>query len=61
MGRDEALAAMKASGRTEITAPTADEYKAWVKAMLPVHQEVAKRVGAETLEAVYAVVGDPRK
>ncbi|MCA0405530.1 MAG: TRAP transporter substrate-binding protein [Proteobacteria bacterium] len=58
---DEALAAMKASGKTEITTPTPDEYKAWVKAMLPVHQEVANRVGAQTLEAVYAVVGDPRK
>ncbi len=58
---DDAVAAMKASGRTEVIVPTAEEYKAWVKAMLPVHGETAGRIGQQTLDAVYAAAGDPRK
>ena len=58
---DDALAAMKASGKTAIYTPTDAEYKQWVKAVLPVHAEVAGRVGKETIEAVYKAVGDPRK
>jgi C4-dicarboxylate-binding protein DctP len=57
----EALNAMAASGKTQLYTPTPDELKLWVKAMLPVHEDVAKRIGAQTLEAVYAAVGDPRK
>jgi C4-dicarboxylate-binding protein DctP len=57
----EAINAMAASGKTQLYTPTAAELKLWVKAMLPVHEEVSKRIGAQTLEAVYAAVGDPRK
>ncbi len=58
---DEALAEMKKSGKTAIYTPTEAERKMWVKAMLPVHNEVAARVGKDTIEAVYKAVGDPRK
>ena len=58
---DDALAEMKKSGKTAIHTPSEAEYKQWVKAMLPVHNEVASRVGKDVLEAVYKAVGDPRK
>nr|WP_281193284.1 TRAP transporter substrate-binding protein [Magnetospirillum moscoviense] len=50
---EDALAAMKASGKTEFYTPTADEVAAWRKALLPVHKDMESRVGKETIEAVY--------
>ena len=47
-----ALAAIKASGKTLVYTPTPAERDAWVKAMLPVQQEMAARVGKETVEAM---------
>ena len=47
-----ALAAIKASGKTTVYTPTAAEKQAWVKAMLPVQQEMSARVGKETVEAI---------
>lgn len=54
---DDALAAMKASGKTAFHTPTDAERAAWFKAMMPVHKEVAGRVGKETIEAVYKAAG----
>jgi C4-dicarboxylate-binding protein DctP len=47
--KDEAaaLAAIKASGKSTVYAPTAAEMEAWAKAMLPVHTEMADRVGGK--------------
>ncbi len=47
--KDEAaaLAAIKASGKSTVYAPTAAEKDAWVKAMAPVHAEMAERVGGK--------------
>lgn len=47
--KDEAssLAAIKASGKSTVYAPTAAEHEAWAKAMLPVHAEMADRVGGK--------------
>jgi C4-dicarboxylate-binding protein DctP len=50
---DDALAAMKASGKTEFYTPNADEVLAWRKALLPVHKDMESRVGKDTIEAVY--------
>nr|WP_305792040.1 TRAP transporter substrate-binding protein [Magnetospirillum sp. LM-5] len=50
---EDALAAMKASGKTDFYTPTADEVTAWRKALLPVHKDMESRVGKETIEAVY--------
>ena len=47
-----ALAAIKASGKTTVYTPTAAEKQAWMKAMLPVQQEMSARVGKETVEAI---------
>ena len=56
---DEALEAMRKSGKTAIHTPTPEERKAWVKAMMPVHKEVAARVGADIIKQVYEAAGDP--
>lgn len=47
--KDEAasLAAIKASGKSTVYAPTAAEMDAWATAMLPVHTEMADRVGGK--------------
>jgi C4-dicarboxylate-binding protein DctP len=55
--KDEAasLDAIKASGKSEVHTPTAAEHELWVKAMLPVHQEMASRVGgSQVIQAVRA-------
>jgi C4-dicarboxylate-binding protein DctP len=50
---DDALAAIKASGRTEIYTPTEAERKAWIDALKPVHKEVESRIGKDVLEDFY--------
>lgn len=47
--KDEAiaLAAIKASGKSEVYAPSAAEREQWAKVMLPVHKEMASRVGGQ--------------
>jgi C4-dicarboxylate-binding protein DctP len=44
---DEALAAMKASGKTTFYELTLKERQAWIKALLPVHKEMSSRIGAD--------------
>jgi C4-dicarboxylate-binding protein DctP len=51
---DDALAAMKAAGKTEFIVPTPEQQKAWQAAMLPVHKEMASRVGPELIDAIKA-------
>jgi C4-dicarboxylate-binding protein DctP len=52
-----ALDAVKKSGKTQIITLTADEKKAWKKALLGVHREQESRIGKETLDAVYKATG----
>ncbi len=54
---DDALAAMKASGKTEFYTLTAAEKAAWMKAMKPVHDEMAGRVGKDLLAEIYRETG----
>ena len=49
---DKALAAMKEAGKTEFHELTADEKAAWMEALKPVYEEVAGRIGAETLASI---------
>jgi len=59
---DKALEAVRASGKTEIIAPTAAERAALKKALVPVHKKMASRIGAELIEAIYKETGfDPSK
>lgn len=48
----DAWRAIKASGKTEIYVPTPAEKEAWIKAMLPVQDEMAARVGKEIVAAI---------
>ncbi|TAK49005.1 MAG: DctP family TRAP transporter solute-binding subunit [Xanthobacteraceae bacterium] len=50
---DDALAAMKKSGKTDFYTPTAAERKAWLDAAKSVHKEMASRVGKELIDTIY--------
>ena len=50
---DDALKAMTASGKTEFYTLQAAEIDAWRKTLLPVHQEMEKRVGKELIDSFY--------
>ncbi|MBL0151434.1 MAG: TRAP transporter substrate-binding protein [Ideonella sp.] len=59
---DAALAAVKASGKTQVYTPTSAERLAIKKAMVKVHKEMESRIGKETIEAVYKETAfDPTK
>ena len=54
---DKALAAVKATGKTEIITLTPEAKAAWKKALVPVHTEMESRVGKDTLAEVYKATG----
>jgi C4-dicarboxylate-binding protein DctP len=59
---DEALAKVKAAGKTAIYAPTAAERLALKKSMVKVHKEMESRIGKEVIDSVYKETGfDPAK
>jgi C4-dicarboxylate-binding protein DctP len=59
---DNALAAIKASGKTTVYVPTKEERGAFKKVLVPVHQKMAGRIGKETIDNVYKATGfDPNK
>ncbi|MGE5638551.1 MAG: TRAP transporter substrate-binding protein [Clostridia bacterium] len=59
---DDALEAVRKSGKSQVYVLTAEERRAWKKAMLGVHKEQGARIGKETLDAVYKATGfDPNK
>nr|WP_244514915.1 TRAP transporter substrate-binding protein [Ensifer sp. LCM 4579] len=54
---EAALAAMKASGKTEFHDLTDEERAEWVEALKPVYEEMSGRVGADLIEQVRTVLG----
>jgi C4-dicarboxylate-binding protein DctP len=54
---DDALAAMKAAGKTEFYELKPEEKKAWIKALQPVHRENESRVGKDLIAAIYKETG----
>ncbi|MFM2320696.1 MAG: DctP family TRAP transporter solute-binding subunit [Thiothrix sp.] len=52
----KALEAIKASGKTEIYTPTPEERDLWVKAMTPVQDQLAERVGKDLVEQIRKTV-----
>jgi C4-dicarboxylate-binding protein DctP len=54
---DDALAAVKASGKTEIITLTPDQKAAMKKALVAVHKENESRVGKDTIAEVYKETG----
>jgi len=57
---DKDLEAVKKSGKTQVYMPTADEKRAFKKALAPVHLKMESRIGKDLLQAVYKETGfDP--
>jgi C4-dicarboxylate-binding protein DctP len=54
---DDALAAVKASGRTEIITLTPEQKNAWKRALLPVHKENESRIGKDVIQEIYKETG----
>jgi C4-dicarboxylate-binding protein DctP len=54
---DQALEAVKKSGRTTVYVPTKAERAAFRTALVPVHQKMESRIGKEVIQAVYKEVG----
>ncbi|MEO8938148.1 MAG: DctP family TRAP transporter solute-binding subunit [Burkholderiaceae bacterium] len=60
---DDGLAAIRASGKTEIIVLTPEEKRVWKKAFLKVHDEMAERVGGKAfVQSIYKETGfDPAR
>ena len=54
---DEDMAAVKASGKTEVIALTPQERMRWKDALIKVHDEMADRIGADLIQEVYQATG----
>ena len=54
---DAALQAMMDAGTTEFHEMTEEERAAWKEALLPVHEEMADRIGADLIEQIKAATG----
>jgi len=58
----DALAKVKATGKTQLISLTPDEKKAWKKALVRVHRESEGSIGKALLQEIYQETGfDPRK
>lgn len=59
---DEAksLAAIKASGKSVVHIPSADEKTRWIKALAPVQDELAPRIGKELIDAIRKETGQAK-
>ncbi|HWQ37661.1 MAG TPA: TRAP transporter substrate-binding protein [Burkholderiales bacterium] len=55
---EAALAAVRASGKTEIYVLPEDERSRWRQALMPVHRRFEAVVGADNLRAVYAIAAE---
>jgi C4-dicarboxylate-binding protein DctP len=59
---DQDLDLVKKSGRTQVYVLTKDERLAFKKALIPVHQKMESRIGADLIKAIYKETGfDPGK
>jgi C4-dicarboxylate-binding protein DctP len=54
---DDAIEAVRKSGKTQILTLSADEKAAWKKALIAVHRENEGRIGKSVIEAVYKETG----
>jgi len=54
---EDALAKIKASGKTTIVELTDEQKATWIKAVAPVYADMASRVGQETIDAVAKATG----
>jgi len=59
---DSALESVRKSGKTQVYTPTKEERMAFKKVLVPVHQKMESRIGADLLKAIYKETGfDPAK
>jgi C4-dicarboxylate-binding protein DctP len=59
---DAALDAVKKSGKSELITLTPEQKKAWKKALVKVHEQMADRIGKELIQSIYKETGfDPAK
>jgi C4-dicarboxylate-binding protein DctP len=59
---DANLEAVKKSGRTQVYVPTKEERLAFKKVLVPVHQKMESRIGADLIRTIYKETGfDPAK
>ncbi len=59
---DQALDAVRQSGKTEFLILTPKQRTAWKRALLPVHKDMAGRIGADLIQSIYDATGfDPAK
>jgi C4-dicarboxylate-binding protein DctP len=57
---DDALEAIRKSGKTELLSLTPEEKKAWKKTFVKVHKENEDRIGRDLINSVYKLTGfDP--
>ena len=52
---EDALASVKASGKTQVYVLSAAERKGWREALLPVHAKFEQTVGRDNLQAIYRI------
>ena len=57
---NKSLNAIKASGKSTIHTLTADEKARWVKALMPVQDELAPRIGKELISAIRKETGQAK-
>lgn len=58
----EGLEAIRRSGRTQIITLTPEEKRAWKKAMIKTHEEMAEKIGRPLIQEIYKETGfDPSK
>ena len=59
---DDALEAVRKSGRSEVITLTPEQKKAWKKALVKVHKEAESRIGKDLIQSIYRETGfDPAK
>jgi C4-dicarboxylate-binding protein DctP len=59
---DDALEAVRKSGKTQIITLTPDEKREWKKVLIKVHKENESRIGKDLIESIYRETGfDPSK
>ncbi len=54
---DQDLESVRKTGKTEVALLSPEQRAAWKKALLPVHKEMAGRIGKDVIEAVYKATG----
>ncbi len=54
---DDALEAVRKSGKTEVITLTAAQKAEWKKALVPVHREMESRIGKDIIQEVYKETG----